>query len=309
VRVPVARAVAAAALLVPLPCRVTVPAVLQLGDASRIYVAVPGTLQWAIKPGAAVQRGDPVGRLASDDLQVQLARLRGELSVRESELESLRRRGQQQANRGESGASSEVPTARKALADVRQRLQKRMDEYDRLTLRTPVTGRVVSPPRRERPSGGEQLAEWSGNPLDPVNLGAYLAEGTLFCLVGDRQTMEVLLVIRESDLDLLSIGQRVRVQLDQHPGRYLDGQISEMSQVDLQSPPPELIASGMLPIRARQRGGGPLVGSYYQAKVSLADCPRDLLPGAVGRAKIYVAPRSLGRRILHYLSDTFRFRL
>ena len=299
----------AAALLTPLPCHVTVPSVMQLRDASRIYVSVPGTLQWAVKPGTIVRAGDSVGRLSNADLDLELARLRGELAVRQSELESLRQRGAQQAGRGVRDAGSQIPAAEKALEDVQQRLQERVDEQDRLTLRAPVAGTVVPPSRRRSPTGPDELDWWSGEPLDPVNRGAYLADGTLFCLVGDPQALEALLVIDQSEVELVSTGQRVRVQVDQLPGCYLDGRISEMSQVDLESAPPELAASGMLPIRSSEEGRGQLVGVFYQAKVSLSDYPPELLPGATGRARIRVAPRSLGRRILRYLSDTFRFRL
>ncbi len=300
---------AAAVLLTPLPCHVTVPSVMQLRDAGRVYVSVPGNLQWAIEPGTAVRAGDCVGRLSNADLDLELTRLRGELAVRQSELESLKRRGAQQANRGVRDAGSQIPAAKKTLADVQQRLQKRVDEQDRLTLRAPVAGSVVPPSRRHSPTGPDELDWWSGQPLDPENRGAYLTDGTLFCLVGDRQALEALLVIDQTEVELVATGQRVRVQVDQLPGRYLDGRIAEMSQVDLDSVPPELAASGMLPIRSSEEGGRQLVGIFYQAKVSLTDYPPELLPGATGRARIRVAHRSLGRRILRYLSDTFRFRL
>jgi putative peptide zinc metalloprotease protein len=206
-------------------------------------------------------------------------------------------------------AGSQTPAAEKSLADVRQRLQERVDEQDRLTLRAPIAGAVVPPSRRSSPTGPGELDSWSGDPLDPVNQGAYLTGGTLFCLVGDRQALEALLVIDQSEVELVAIGQAVRVQVDQLPGRYLNGQISEMSQVDLESAPPELSVSGMLPIRTGDGGRDQLVGIFYQAKVSLADHPPELLPGATGRARVRVAHRSIGRRILRYMSDTFQFRL
>jgi hypothetical protein len=266
-------------------------------------------LEWTVSAGTAVSTGDPIGKLTNAELDLDVTRLRGERDVRAAELESLKRRSAQQANRGLHEALAQIPAAEKALADIQQRWQERLDEQQRLMLTAPVSGVAVSPPRRPTDSAPGQLAAWSGDPLDPVNRGAFLPVGTLFCSIGDRDAMEALLVINQSDIQLVQVGQFVRIQLDQLPGHYLEGRISEIARIDIESAPPEFAASGMLPLQTEPDGQRQLVGVFYQARVRLDDHPTELLPGGIGRARIHVAPRSFGRRIIWYLSDTFRFRL
>ncbi len=84
------------------------------------------------------------------------------------------------------------------------------------------------------------------------------------------------------------------------------GRIEELSQIDADAVPPELVAAGRLPLTKQADGESRLAGVFYQAKVSLAAHDYPLLPGATGRARIHVAPLSLGRRLVRYLSSTFR---
>ena len=184
-----------AMLAVPLPHRITVPAVLQTKDARGVFVPVAGRLTWAIEPGTAVRRGDVLGRLESPDLEMELARFRGQRKVLQSQLQSLKSRGAQQTNRGVRDAGSAIPAAEQALADIEDRLRRRQEEKSRLTLTSPAAGTVLPPRRRHEPSVTGELPSWSGQPLDRANEGAFLETGTLFCLVGDPQSLEAVLLI------------------------------------------------------------------------------------------------------------------
>jgi len=296
-----------ATLAVPLPHRITVPAVLQPKNARGVYVPVAGRLSWAIEPGTAVRRGDVLGRLESPDLELELARLRGQREVLQSQLQSLKSRSAQQTNRGVRDAGSAIPSAAQALADVEDRLRRREEEQLRLTLTAPVAGTVLPPRRRHDPSVAGELPSWSGQPLDPANEGAFLETGTLFCQVGDPQSLESLLLIDQADIALVQAKQHVRIRIEQSPGGCLTGQIEDLSQIDADAVPPELVAAGMLPLAGQPAGEPQLAGVFYRAKVSLAPHDAVLLPGATGRARIDVAPLSLGRRLVRYVSGTFGF--
>ena len=295
-----------AALLVPLPHRVTVPAVLQLHDARRVFVSAAGRLAWSIEPGTKVRQGDVLGRLEAPDLDMEISRLTGQRDVLQSQLQSLKARSDQQTNRGVRDAGSEIPTAEQALADIEDRLRKREEEKQRLTLTAPLAGTVLPPRRRQEDAASDELPFWTGQPLDPANQDAFLETGTLFCLVGDPHAFEALLVIDQSEIAFVQAGQQVQIQIDQLPGRYLLGQIEELAQIDAEAVPPELVAAGRLPLTKQADGETQLAGAFYQAKVSLAAHGYPLLPGATGRARIHVAPLSLGRRLVRYLSSTFR---
>jgi putative peptide zinc metalloprotease protein len=295
-----------AVLTAPLPHRVTVPAVLQPQAASRVFVPVAGRLTWAIASGTTVRRGDVLGRLESPELDLELARLRGQREVLLSQLQSLKSRSAQQTQRGVRDSGSAVPTAEQALADTADRLRRREEERQRLTLTAPVAGTVLPPRSRREPSAPGELPSWSGRPLDPANRDAFLDTGTLFCLVGDPHSLEALLLIDQAEIAFVQAGQPARIQIDQLPGRFLTGRIQELSQIDADALPPELVAAGRLPLAEQAQGQTELVGVYYQARLALDPHPYPLLPGATGRARIEVAPRSLGRRLVRYLSSTFR---
>ncbi len=296
-----------AMLAVPLPHRITVPAVLQPKNARGVFVPVAGRLTWAIEPGTAVGRGDVLGRLESPDLELELARLRGQREVLQSQLQSLKSRSAQQTNRGVRDAGSAIPSAAQALADVEDRLRRREEEQLRLTLTAPVAGTVLPPRRRHEPSVAGELPSWSGQPLDRANEGAFLETGMLFCQVGDPQSLEAVLLIDQADIAFVQPKQQVRMRIEQAPGGCLTGQIEDLSQVDADAVPPELAAAGVLPLIGQADGEPQLAGVFYRAKVSLAPHDAALLPGATGRARIDVAPLSLGRRLVRYVSGTFRF--
>ncbi len=129
-----------ATLVTPLPHRITVPAVLQLQDAHRVFVSVAGRLTWSVEPGTEVRQGDVLGRLENPDLVLEIARLQGQREVLRSQLQSLKSRSAQQTNRGVRDAGSEIPTTEQALADIENRLRKREEEKQRLTLTAPSPG-------------------------------------------------------------------------------------------------------------------------------------------------------------------------
>ena len=301
--------VLAIALVIPLPHRVQAPAVLQPKDAHRVFVSVPGILASAVEPGVAVREGEPLGQLENAKLAMEITRLRGRQEILRTQLDSLKSRSANQTLRGTRDPGSEIPATEQALADIDQRLQKRMVEQGRLELTSPTAG-VVMPARRQpdRSKPG-RLETWSGSPLDASNRGAYLDTGTLFCLVGDPDRLEAMLVVNQTDIEFVRVGQKVRLQLGQLAGSHLSGEIVEIARIDVENAPPELVAAGNLPVQIDVDGTTQLAGVFYKVNVAVDDHSHQLIPGAAGRARIHAAPVSLGRRILRYLSSTFRLQL
>jgi putative peptide zinc metalloprotease protein len=160
---------------------------------------------------------------------------------------------------------------------------------------------------RPLPISDEVLSSWTGSPLDRQNLGANLESDTLLCLIGDPREFEATFVIEQASIEFVRPGQCARVQLDALPGNILTGRIAELSEVDLESAPFELIATGLLPSRKDAQGNRRPIRTSYLARVELDDHDEKLLISATGRAKISVAPRSLATRVIRYLQSTFRF--
>jgi putative peptide zinc metalloprotease protein len=303
-------ALAATGLLaVPLPGRVTAPALVQLKDARTVYVAVPGTLRWAAPAGRHVAQGERIAQLVNQELDLEIARLRGEQEACAAELAGLRQRSAQQAGRGGAAIGSQIPAAEKALQDVASRLENALQEQQRLTLTAPRAGTVVPATRHDPHAAPDQLPLWSDDPLEPINRNAYLDIGTPLCRIGDPHELEAVLVVEQAAIQRVAVGRPVHVRLDQLPGWFVGGQVAEIAKMDVQTAPPELAASGLLPLQMDARSRHRLRDVFYRVRVELEDHPEHLLPGGIGQARIHVPPVSLADRIRNYLCATFRFRL
>jgi putative peptide zinc metalloprotease protein len=291
----------AVVLLVPLPQRVYAPAVVEPRGAERLYVSVPGKLVAGARYGDSVSEGDIVAQLESLQLGQEIVKLEGDVRRQEKHLENLRRL---QVTDEEVGV--QIPAAQEALQDLRQQLADRLDDRRKLTIVSPRAG-VLLPPRQRRDDlPTEELPEWTGTPLERENRNAWLATGTLLCLVGSPGELEGRLVIDQADIDLVHVGQEVRLRLDETPGEIVTGKIEEISQLDLDVAPPELVAAGVLPMRAGSESPQ-LAGTAFLARVTLDGHDHPLLIRTTGEAKVLVEPASLAWRLWRYLSRTFRF--
>ncbi len=149
------------------------------------------------------------------------------------------------------------------------------------------------------------LPSWSGTPLDERNLGTTLETGTLFCLIGDPDQFEAILHVDENDIELVQSGQRVQLRLDHLPGESFSGKVIEISKLDLDVMPRELATAGDMPAEADGRGAARPLDTWYQARVQIDDAPPNLIGRMHGRARIEVASRTLGDRLVRFLKQTF----
>jgi len=285
--------------LVPLPARISAPVVVEPTDAALHYVAVPGTLEEIlVDPGQQVDRGTPLARLASFELEHELLGLEADVVKQRRFVQNLelQRRGDQ------------LPEAREALADLRRRLSDRRKDEQRLTLTAAVSGTVMPPPAKHEPEDSEAaLRTWEGSTLAEENLSAYLETGTLFCLVGDPGHLQPVLVVDQNDVDLVQPGQQVRLALEHQPGRVLAGTVLEIERREMEIAPATLAASGRLATGAKPTGPPRPATPVYRARIALNKPAPHLLLQARGRAKIQVAPATLGARVLRFLRQTFAF--
>jgi putative peptide zinc metalloprotease protein len=290
--------------LLPLPHRIHVPAVVEPAGARRIYISVPGTLSAGVQMGDRVQTGQPLATLTDPEMDLEIARLRGERDQQRLKLANLKR---QQLEAPQAGF--EIPTAAATLADLEKRLEQRLAEQQRLTPLAPADGTVL-PGRSQTPKVGRgELRTWSGQPLDPVNRGCFLQTGALLCLIGDPQRFEAVLFVDEDQVEFVRPGQKVRLLLGQVPDTEFTGTIVELAEIDLGEVPPELIERGQLPTRADGAGKRRALGTYYQARAAVDASSQPLVAGATGEAKIFADWRPLGPRLLRLLTGTFRFDL
>lgn len=293
----------AAAFWVPLPRRVSAPVVIEPRGAVDVYVTAPGTLQWVIRPGAMVRRGDVLARLADPELDRELLQL---ALQRDQQALHLKHLLVQQVD--DPQLAPRIPGAKERLADLAARLEARRQDRQRLTIRAPQAGTVLSPPYQAAKSEAGRLPTWSGSPLDERNRGCYLEPQTILCRLGDPRQVQALATIDEADIEHVRVGQRVQLVLAQWPGQRLSGKVEDIAEANVAAAPPELVAAGDLATREGTAGDVRPASTSYHARIVLDSPPVDARLGGLGRARIQTEPVSLGRRLQRYLSHTFRFR-
>ena len=287
-------------LHVPLPHRVTAGALLDDDGAQRVYVTFAGTLIDSVQVGQSVEAGQEIARLAEPRLQVTLTQLEGDLNQHRLQLEHLERR-----RVNEPKVAQSIPTAREAVRDLEQQLAQRQRDADRLVLRAPCAGTVLPAPlQRDRTTPGA-LPTWTGSPLEERNRGSYLREGTTLCLIGEPRSRTAILIVNQDDINLVRVGQRVRMLWNELSGDILPGEIVELAALELDTLSSEAILRLNLPARTTTHGGVRPVGTWYQARVRLNATEAPLLRSSAGTAKILVDPQSLWSRIVRWFTQTF----
>lgn len=287
-------------LNVPLPCRVTAGAIVDDDDAQRVYVTFAGTLIDSVPVGQYVNARQEIARLEEPRLKITLTQLQGELDQQRLRLEHLERR-----RVSEPAIAQTIPAVREAVRDLEQQLAQQQGDAERLVLRAPRSGTVLSaPPLPDRAVAGS-LSTWTGSPLEERNRGCYLREGTTLCLVGNPPSRTAMLLINQDDINLVRVGQRVRLLWMELSGDILPGEIVELAALELNSLSPAAVVRLKLPARSTPGGGVRPVGTWYQARVKLDETHAPLLRNSTGTAKILVDQQSLGGRLVRWIKQTF----
>ena len=191
-----------------------------------------------------------------------------------------------------------------------------MSDKKRLRLTAPVAGTVFPPPwTPHRDDPNEKLPTWFGTPLQPENAGARLLQGTLFCQVGDPKLLEAVLVVDQTDRNLILDGthQRVDIKLEGYAGDPpIESEIVEVAESELKVAPRRLSnkAKGELPTKTdTETGIERPMSTSYQARAPIDDPDGRYPIGLRGEARVHTKWISLGARLWRLLSHTFNFKL
>jgi putative peptide zinc metalloprotease protein len=304
----------AAFVLIPLPQRITAPAVLEAKGAQPVYVSVAGTLQETVAAGTAVKRGDPVARLESPELARDLARLESERRAEALHLAFL-----ETAQSVDSQGAASIPAARETLADLDERIRQVRSLASRLTVAAPCDGQVLPPPPLAPADRTAKLGGWAGTPLDPENRGCYLQTATHLCTIAPRppatqqsgsvapSPVEAIAVVTQQDVALIEPGASVRIVVPQSAVSAVYGDVAEISQLEDAQFPEHLIATHALPARLDESGRPQPLGVMYRVRIKLSDELVGAAPGQVVNVAIAGRAQSVGTRLGRWLGSTFRF--
>lgn len=274
-------------LLVPLPRHITSSMTVISKDGHELYVTTPGKVIQQIENGSTVRQGDTIIVLYNPDIESRLTEYESRCETLKTKLDVL----QNQRGFGDP-VSQAIPTMEKSLADAERQFELLKEESTRLILKAPQDGVVFAPARRHRISDDDRVAQpWLGTPLDSINAGCWLDQGTIIGIVGDPVRREAILSVSQEQIELLRVGQSVSAMLGSAPRDSITGKITEVAS----SPVVEL--SNENPISTDT--------TNYQVRVQLDDAAMILPVHLKTKAKITVDRVSLLKRIGRFIAGAF----
>jgi putative peptide zinc metalloprotease protein len=297
-------------LFLPLPYHVLCTLEIKPRDADRVHVVVGGVLEEiAVKPGEEVKTGAVLGRLSNVELSLEIADIEGRIAQQEARWRTLHT---EQFELQNELAGQQLPEVEKSLAALREQLAEKQRDRGRLQFVAPSDGTVLPPPAVPRPPdrGAGELAKWSGSPLEPENLGAYLTPPTLYCQIGDPHKWEAQLAVDQDDIEFIRENQPVAIRLDELPNQTFHTEIAEIGP-ELKVTPRQLSSKsgGELMSKSDETGMERPINTSYQARAAIDDSQGALVEGLRGTAKISADWQPIGKRVWRYLVRTFNFKL
>ena len=290
----------AALALLPVPTSVTAPVVLRPQGGRQVYVTTAGMLVSATPVGQQVNASETVAQLTNRRLELQVAELESRAEQQRLLVSHLGLRRHREPELGD-----QLPSADAQLNDLDTQLAELNRELARLKVVAPVAGTILPPPPAGK-SDNDDLSSFDGTPQLPHNLGCYLESGSLICTIGDPSNTEAVAIVDQTDIQAIHEGQSVRLALRQRPGQVVRGRVWEISRLQSDEIPPQIVAERLIPLHAGPGGKVQPLHTYYQAVVRLEAHDGTLLSGAVGWSRIQVAQQPLWLRLYRGLRGTLR---
>ena len=300
--------IAAAICFIPLPQRVWCPAELRPRGEETVYVTVDGRLEEIlVEANDRVAEGDELARFSNVDLELQIAELEGQESGYRARLASLERE-----RFTDSAAGMEIRTVEESLKSVEEQLVKKRQYQSELVLKAPRSGLVLpSETVDEKPDPSGRLPGWSGSALAKKNIGATFVEGTVLCMVGDPDHFEAVMIVDQSEVEFVQIGQRVDLKLDAFPFETFRGAVNEIAEthIEVGSERLSVKAGGSVPTTTDEMGREVPISTSYEVLMQVDDAENVFTPGMRGNARVEVGNRTVGQWLLRLFWQTFNFRM
>ena len=295
--------VGTAGLCWPWPYAIHVPFTLTPGVNTPIYVAAPGSVEQAVTYGSQLKPDQQLAHLHNPQLAARVARLEGELTLRQARLQHLTSSRSQLPN-----SAAALPAAQQAVHHTAARLRTATQHTTRLDLHNPHAGQLY-PPRPVRSVGPSLHAQhfWQGLPLAEENQTAWLEEQTLLGWVGSVPNFRAHAYVPQQSVEFIRDGSHVRLTFHSRPGSPWQGTVSRITGQPAVTVPPELASTGKLAVNLRDET---LAGSHFVVHIQLQPQHTPSPPlYSTGWARIECPPRSVAARLWRVLTHTFAFQL
>jgi putative peptide zinc metalloprotease protein len=302
---------------VPLPvARIRQTGLVQVDPAyvDKVHVQVPavgergpGVLEnLYVEDGQSVEDGYRLARFRNVELDLALAEAQAEFEQEDSKLISAQ--DLLNANKDESERNryrGDVAQSRGKRSRLLERVNELQRMQDRLELRAPKPGVVMSPPRTD-----ELGRQWDRDRTTP------------FCSIGERGHLRVLVPVSTADYRLLKEDHRkavakgedlsVDLRVQGRVSKLWKGKIAYLPESDARELPVALTNLAGGPVAARPPGPNAANSAsavpqnqQYLIAVDILDPDAALCPGMLAQVKIHCAWRPAAWWIWRTLSSTF----
>jgi HlyD family secretion protein len=245
-----------------------------------------------VEEGDAVEEGQVLAKIESERYEAGerqsragVAAARAELQRAEADLEGSRlafertqrmqedklisRQVYDQAEADFKMKTAGVEAARRRVAQLQAQLDSTTDELNKTTVYAPMSGVVTSLPKEE----GEMV------------IGAMSFNPTVLMTVADLSVMEAEVMVDETDIRNLTIGQKAIVEVDALEGLEIEGEVTEIGASAIVRGTDGTQAQAQL---GANTGNQP---KDFKVKIVLKDPPPNLRPGLNASADITTATR------------------
>jgi putative peptide zinc metalloprotease protein len=258
-------------LLVAVPTATKINTNFILEPVARAEVRAPAAgvvIQVPVREGQQVGAGTVLAVLSNPELEAHAAVVARELDQAEHALLAARADN----NMEEIGRQSQqVQRLETDLTESRRKV-------DGLVLRSPIDGVVTTPQVDQK-------------------VGSYLTEGDGFAIVADRSSMKARVLVRDTDLEDIRLGAKVKLKVLAEPMATYSGYVQQiMPAAAVDQPiaePPKLVRYGQE------------LTNYFAVVLQIPNSSAGLQEGMTGTAKIYgrryPAAWRAGRRVWRWL--------
>lgn len=305
-------AIVGAVMLIPIPHYVYCDFYAQPANAENIYVDVGGALaEIYVYENEIVKEGDPLIRLYSQQLKVQLASLRTEVDTARVRLSNIKKIS---SVVGTGAGMESEKAARIAQQAATSSYQKRLVDEERLVVRAPISGLFLAPPRVEESKGDEtsSLSQWHGSPLETRNINSYLRSSTVIGqIVPNLEELEAVLAVDQGDIEFLRVGQPVEMLVNQIPCKVYVSEVEVVTPTEMKATPKSLSSrfGGSIITKTSADGAEVPQSTKFLVRAKLRNFDQRIVPGSTGVAKIRTGTQTVGQRIMRMVYHTFQFEL
>ena len=252
-----AAAAAVVIMAAPFASKVSSEFILEPAATAQVRAGVSGRVRDVkVRLGDSVRAGDVLAELSNPELTANAAETAGELGLNESNLRTAQSRAEFAAA-GQASARHDQLGAELTIARTKEA---------QLTLRAPAAGIVTS-------------AETIAQP------GEFLKEGQDVLRIVDRANMRARILVRDWEVQEISVGQPAVIQVFAHPYRSYEGRIERIL-------PAAAIDRPISQPNKLERQGRE-VANYFAVEMVFPNPDGSLIEGMTGTAKIFGKRSSL----------------